>query len=644
MNTIPMKLSMRAMVAIFGALLFCVPLFGQSALSIGPERCVWRQGDDVSWAAPGLDESGWHPTTAWTNRATPTPFFWLRCQFNAARLDRSVQPALQVSGDLAWQVYADGKLISESGNLATGAHTAGVEEELTAPELARRDGPIAVAVRMTFTPAYNGQQMLPRLALGDAEFQRSAYYSEVYRRMKAQWVTWVCYALITSAGLFFLALYWFDRTQHYVLWVSLVWLSLADLRINEFLIRSSTHFPARLEFFLYAIGQTVPLFVTLFYFTLNRRRLPKIYLAIQWLYAFYPTALVVAAFLPLQASMEVRYWVEMSFWMGTLNIVLTLAVVTASPVSFWPFGALRGWQIPLACACLVEALMDTVYVGVQLPIFNLDANALFVKIQPYRSAAIALVVVSLTLLLVQRVRSTNRERAALHGEMQAARQIQRLLVPARLDTASGWTVDTAFLPAREVGGDFYRCCVLPNGQERILIGDVSGKGAAAAMTAAMLVGAAEDRVKDSPAELLAHLNRVFTASGIGGFATCLCAHLTPEGDMTVANAGHLAPYIDGREVELPPALPLGFVQDGEYAEVHVALVPGARLTFLSDGVVEARNAEGELFGFERAAALSVAPADHVARAAQAFGQEDDITVLAVTRLEAGAMALAGTGS
>lgn len=154
------------------------------------------------------------------------------------------------------------------------------------------------------------------------------------------------------------------------------------------------------------------------------------------------------------------------------------------------------------------------------------------------------------------------------------------------------------------------------------------------MTAAMLLGAAEGRESDSPAELLAHLNRVYRASGIGGFATCLCAHLGPDGDVTVANAGHLPPYVDGREIELMPALPLGFANDAAYTEAHLHAAPESKLTFLSDGVVEARNPQGELFGFERTATISTEAAEQIAGTAQGFGQEDDITVLTVMRLGA----------
>ena len=628
-----MERCMRTIFSLFGSLMLCLPVFGQSALSVGPSDCVWQQGDDPAWAAPGLDESRWHATSEWTGIATPTPNFWLRCRFDSSQLAPAIKPSLQVSGDLAWQVFANGRLIRESGDIATGSHTVGLVENYAVPELAGREGTTAVAVRITFSPELNGEQAFPTLALGDAEFQRNAYYRAVYDRTKAQAVTWICYALIASAGLFFLALYWFDRTQSYVLWVSLLRLSLADLRFNEFLLASSVHYSSHLEYFLYAVGNIVPVFAILFFFALNRKPVTPIYRFLLVLNLFFPAALTVAAFLPLHQSVALRWAVEVNDWMSSIEVLATLGAVSSAIVSFWPLRALRGWQIPLAIVCGVWVLMDAAYMVVQFPFLHLDISSVFLVIQPYRSTAIALVVVSLTLLLVQRVRSTNRDRAALQGEMEAARKIQQLLVPASSKTKSDWNVETSFLPAREVGGDFFRCRQLPSDCERVLIGDVSGKGAAAAMTAAMLLGAAEGHEDDSPAELLAHLNRVFQASGIEGFATCLCAHLSPSGSLIVANAGHLAPYIDGREAEISPALPLGIEKNVSYAEIRLTLPPGAQLTFVSDGVVEARNEKGELFGFERTAIVSTHPAESIAQAAQRHGQEDDITVLTVTRLD-----------
>jgi len=100
----------------------------------------------------------------------------------------------------------------------------------------------------------------------------------------------------------------------------------------------------------------------------------------------------------------------------------------------------------------------------------------------------------------------------------------------------------------------------------------------------------------------------------------------------MANAGHLPPYLNSQEVALPGGLPLGFIPEVEYDEVHVYLHPGDRLLLMSDGVVEARASSGELFGFDRVHNLSGQSAFYIADAAKAFGQEDDITVLTVRRV------------
>jgi len=107
--------------------------------------------------------------------------------------------------------------------------------------------------------------------------------------------------------------------------------------------------------------------------------------------------------------------------------------------------------------------------------------------------------------------------------------------------------------------------------------------------------------------------------------------IEPGGRYTLANAGHIAPYIDGREVQTPPALPLGVAPDQLYATVTGDLAANQKLVLLSDGVVEARSATGELFGFDRLAQLTLKPAREIADTAKDFGQEDDITVLTLTR-------------
>jgi serine phosphatase RsbU (regulator of sigma subunit) len=109
----------------------------------------------------------------------------------------------------------------------------------------------------------------------------------------------------------------------------------------------------------------------------------------------------------------------------------------------------------------------------------------------------------------------------------------------------------------------------------------------------------------------------------------LAAHITAEGRFSLANAGHLAPYLNGQEINVPGSLPLGIVSQCQYESISMALAPGDRLTFVSDGVVEARSKSGELFGFDRTREISRESAAAIAQAAQSFGQDDDITVVTV---------------
>ena len=104
-----------------------------------------------------------------------------------------------------------------------------------------------------------------------------------------------------------------------------------------------------------------------------------------------------------------------------------------------------------------------------------------------------------------------------------------------------------------------------------------------------------------------------------------------DGTMTVANAGNPAPYLNGEEMAVEPGLPLGMLGEASYAETRYQIAPDDRLTFVSDGVVEATNPQGELYGFKHTEAISNQPAKAIAEAATQFGQEDDITVLSVTR-------------
>jgi serine phosphatase RsbU (regulator of sigma subunit) len=218
--------------------------------------------------------------------------------------------------------------------------------------------------------------------------------------------------------------------------------------------------------------------------------------------------------------------------------------------------------------------------------------------------------------------------------MAAAREIQQVIVPEKGEAFPGFVVESVYQPARQVGGDFFQ--VLPAGKEGLLVvmGDVAGKGLPAAMLVSMLVGSIRTTAEDSddPVVMLRKLNDRLVGRTMGGFATALAAHITRDGMVTIANAGHLSPYLDGKEVELAGALPLGIQYGGNFEPKQFELRPGSRLTFYSDGVVEAQNKKGELFGFDRAKAISTKAAAAIAEAAVEFGQEDDVTVVTIERV------------
>lgn len=250
----------------------------------------------------------------------------------------------------------------------------------------------------------------------------------------------------------------------------------------------------------------------------------------------------------------------------------------------------------------------------------------------YFTTGILFVDFALVFLLLHDMWKSWRKGNDYRVEMASAREVQQRLVPAALPEIAAYRLAAAYLPAAEVGGDFYQVLEQRDSAALILVGDVSGKGLKAAMKGALAIGAARTLASEelNPGLLLTRLNRELVRAQDGGFITCLCARIARDGAVILANAGHLAPYCNGEEVELESGLPLGIAADLEYGETGLQLHHGDRLMLLSDGVVEARKADGELFGFERTRAISTQSAEQIAKAAEVFGQEDDITVLTVS--------------
>jgi len=245
----------------------------------------------------------------------------------------------------------------------------------------------------------------------------------------------------------------------------------------------------------------------------------------------------------------------------------------------------------------------------------------------------------LGVILYRFIRVSQDEQRA-NAEISAARSVQALLIPTQLPKNRHFVLESAYLPVNGVGGDFFQVLPLKDDSLLLVVGDVSGKGLQAAMNSSTLVGALRNELSHDPATVLQHLNRVLLgAVAVPGavpgldsapcFATCLCARIYPDATLTIANAGHLSPYREGRELPLPPGLPLGVIAETSYEQTSFQLDHHDRLVFVSDGVVEATNAEGELFGFERTQQVSHESARYIAQEAKHFGQTDDITVVSV---------------
>jgi serine phosphatase RsbU (regulator of sigma subunit) len=271
------------------------------------------------------------------------------------------------------------------------------------------------------------------------------------------------------------------------------------------------------------------------------------------------------------------------------------------------------------------------------PIFFVNGNAFTPQM-----ITDTLLLLAIIYAVYRYMRDISRRQAALEQEFKSARELQQVLIPETLPELLGYAVTSSYRPAQEVGGDFFQIIPLEGSLARptlIVLGDVSGKGLKAAMTVSLIVGTVRTLAKfvPRPGEMLAELNQRLCGRLQGGFTTCLIVLLSRDGRCVMASAGHPAPFLNERELHLPGALPLGIVLGATYPETTVQLREGDHFALYTDGLLEARKEDGEIFSFERLDALfATRPgAAEATEAAVRFGQQDDITVLTLTRLASG---------
>jgi hypothetical protein len=622
------------------ALLFAMALPMPSAfcarstdLTISPQQCVWRSGDSSDWSAPSLDETSWQPYAP--SQQVFLPRAWIRCHANLSSITDFDQPALQVRLYAAYEIYVDGRLIGTSGDLRAGSFRMNLIQQWPLPRDLPQTSTIALRSSWHFTSAIPfGPYPSLELRAGSGPSLLDQRSTTIITESKRHLIPAICFCIVGILGFIVLGLWLNDPSRRELHLLGINCIALPPIYLNYLGAAALLSYPVSAYFIVWA----VPAFLTnicrtLFFFQLARRRVPFLI----WALIILATAIHLISFVVpiLPPLLGLRLDALRSGPLGAISQFASVLESSAPFFAFLPWRHLSRRMKPLAALCMVWGVTMMLFFFVRFTSARVPGLPDLQRqwsnpVSDFEAIATLGVLVALLTLLFREQQQVARERAILAGELQAAQQVQQLLAPSTLDTLPGMRLAVAFHPVREVGGDFYNCSILPGKRQRIVIGDVSGKGAAAAMTAAVLLGAAQRREDESPSALLRHLNLVMANMRVSGFATCLCAEISADGALTLANAGHLAPYCSGQELSILNGLPLGITPEADYAETVHQLVPGALLTFLSDGVVEARNLAGELFGFDRAAAISTQTAESIASTVLAFGQEDDVTVVTLS--------------
>lgn len=609
---------------------------------------TWRfhPGDDPDgakgWAAPGFDDSSWvliHSGQGWAAQGfhDSDGVAWYRAQ---VRIPAGAGPlSLYVTGiNDSSQIFANGKLIGQYGGMPPHpyAQATQVRRVYALPEVAGgQPQTLTLAVRVWHWPRwadYTDGGMTDPIRLGAS----GVMADEMSDSAKADsWEGVNDVLLITLEGLGALAALGFfilRRGEREYLWFAVVLLFSAASRCQDFF--GAFHaMPIKwsdaLDTLLDTGGHLAE--ITFYFLLLRGRR--------NWL--FFVAIGCVAA--------EVLLLLPMSLEAGNFTTWNTVHVTLDFPIRLWILVLLfqRTRQGLADARLLLFPVLLQQAVGILDQVFTIGKTMGMQKLPPHwfetvgswpfgfsvQDAADVLFLLAMIAIFLYRSDRAARQQEQMSAEMEAARIVQQVLIPEEIPRIPGFLIHTVYKPYGEVGGDFFQIIPAPGGGAMIAIGDVSGKGMPAAMTVSLLVGTLRTLVHytQSPREILTAMNTRMLARSNGGFTTCLILRVEQDGTVTAASAGHIAPYLNGTEMEMDYSLPLGIAAEAAYQETTVRLAPNTQLTLVTDGIVEARNKSGELFGFDRTAAIATKPAEAIAETAARFGQDDDITVLTCVR-------------
>lgn len=632
---------------------------GKATLPLGGPW-QFHLGDDPAWAAPALDDSGWEQLTAdqpWGAQGhdSYTGFGWYRRHIETqAGPGAATEYALLFDlVDDAYEVYWNGALIGQSGKLPP--HPDWPVDQPSPVFKLGRTGDGVLAVRVWKAPLLSsdtgqsgGFEGAPEIGSAEAIAARREIFDYHWlRRNQVSFALDSLYALICLLSL----LSWLrDRKQWLLFWMAGFCLNPPlNLLLVGMRIPWSARWATGLAQPVYCIADISLWFLLLWFLQLHDR--PALVRWARW------AAVVSLALTTLDGLLSVVDWSPR--WIGAVQtsdgvLSAVTTVIEAFPLVLVAVAVARRQRLDRArWLVAIFAFLNQMLVAVQsaalqgvrythwtlsdtlgMPLFTINGNAVTAT-----ALADTLLLLSIVYAVYHFTVEYRGRQNHLEQEFKNARELQQVLVPETLPSLPGFAVTSAYRPALEVGGDFFQIISLEGGSTLVVLGDVSGKGLKAAMTVSLIVGVvrALANIVPAPGKLLSELNQRLCGRLQGGFTTCVALRVEPDGRTVLANAGHPSPFLNHRELELPGALPLGIDPATEYEETSFMLQEGDRFALYTDGLLEARSPSGELFSFARLESLFATnpSAAEATDAAVSFGQDDDITVLTLTRLETG---------
>jgi phosphoserine phosphatase RsbU/P len=598
---------------------------------------LWRfhTGDNPAWSDPNFDDSQWsllRSEEVWGQQGYENygGFAWYR--FTVAVPEGSRNWSIYLGPmETGYQLFVDGRLAGSFGPILSPLNYSISSRAFDLSPAATGPRTFHIAIRAWHLPVW--ANYVPGGFFGSSYFGDSRLIAQRAATDRSlQWnglVDEYTYAVLgTLVGLVMLVLFFIRREEREYLWFALLLVANA-IDIGLDIGRQLALIPLPVFDFIDGLVQSAALLAALAFFSVvlraPRSRTWWLVAALLFigppavfLYVFNISSVGIAGLIVALGMLPATVWILVTLLKRALQgdrdaLILLVPTLLWQGFPFvdsillitWQLGWQRWashWVLPLLTKPFV--LMPGPAVG-------------------------TIFIFALLLFLIRRFSLARQEETRLSSEFESARNIQSLLFPAKPPVTPGFAIESVYLPASEVGGDFFQIMPANDGSLLVVVGDVSGKGLKAAMTVGAIIGALRGCPVRTPAEVLTHLNRVLHGQ-ITGFVTCTAALIAAEGNMTLANAGNLPPYRNGQELEVAFGLPLGITPDVCYSETTFQLNPNDRLTFVSDGVVEATNERRELFGFDRTQAVSAQSARAIAEAAKQFGQNDDITVLTLT--------------